>query len=415
MKTENSKVSFVKRFNLIPKIMCLLAAFVIWIYVMETDSPDHEDVFADVPVSITGLSELDEHSLSVFSGQDTVVDVTVKGQKSVIAKNSVDDIKITADVSEITQAGSYTFDLDFDLPSGLTFSEASVTQLKLFIDVKSSVNLDLQTKLSSYQIPADCELGDLTCDTDTVTVTGAQSVLREISYAMVDVNMSDKNLTESFTTDGNVILCDSADNPIENKYIKLSQNTAKVTVPVLTSREIPLKAEGKYGFFKAGNAEITVEPKTMMVKGDRSVIESLDGITVAAINEKTVKEDTKLTVDITLPEGVYPVSGEPATADVSIKLKNLLRRSMTVKTVNVKNADGIKYEIMNNGIAVDLIGEADAIKALTQDNVSLTVDLGSYDSSGAPGMIYPAAEVTFTKVNGTVYELGAYNVQMLIS
>ncbi|MDD6095113.1 MAG: CdaR family protein [Clostridia bacterium] len=413
VKTEK-KDSFVKRHNIIPKAACVLVAFIIWIYVMEVDSPDHQETFEDVPVTITGLSELDSKNLSVFSGQDTVVDVTVKGQKSVIAKNSVNDITVTADVSGITEAGSYTLNLNFDVPSGLTFTQSSVTELKLFIDRRTSVNLSLQTKLSSYQVPSGYELGEISCDTDTVTVTGAETVLRDISYALVDVNMADRNLTESFTTDGTVILCDSADNTIENRYIKLSQNTAKVTVPVYTFKEVTLRADCKYGYYNADNTEITVEPKTITVKGDKSVVESLKEISVTTLNEKTLREDTKLSVDITLPDGVYPVSGQPTTADVNVKFKDLVRRSLTVKNITVKNAGNIKYEVMTNALAVDLIGEMEAIKGISADNVSLTVDLNGYESGSSPGMIYPNAEVTFTKVNGVVYELGTYNVQVLI-
>lgn len=413
-ENEKKKVSFVKRFRLIPKIICLLAAFIIWIYVMEVDSPDYEATFEDVPVTVVGLSDLDTNNLSVFSGQDTLVDVTVKGQKSVIAKNSVSDISVTADVSQIKDAGSYDVTLSFDMPSGLTFSESSVTELKLFIDRRTSVNLDLKPKISSYQVPSGYELGDITCDTASVTVTGAETVLKNISYALADANMADKNLTESFTTDSNITLCDSADNPVESKYIKLSQMTAKVTVPVYTSKEVKLTAVGKNGFYNDNFANITVEPKTIKVKGDKSVIDSLEEISVTSIDEKSIREDTKLSVDITLPDGVYPVTGEPTTADVNVKFRNMLKRSVTIKNVNVKNADDLKYEVMSTSTAVEFMGEADAIKSLDAANLSLTVDLKGYEKGSNPGMIYPAAEVGITNVDGTVYELGTYNIQILI-
>ena len=419
MKNEKKKIekkdSFVKKHNIIPKLVCVFAAFIVWIYVMEVDSPDHQEVFEDVPVTLTGLSELDSKNLSVFSGQDTVVDVTVKGQKSVISKNSVSDITVSADVSQISEAGSYTLSLNFDVPSGLTFSDASVSELKLFIDKRTSVNLNLEAKLSSYQVPSGYELGELSCDTDTVTVTGAETILKDISYALVDVNMADKNLTESFTTDGNITLCDSTDNLVENnKYIKLSQSTAKVTVPVYTYKDVALKADCKYGYYTSKTSEISVEPKTLTIKGDKSVLDGLREISVTTINEKNIKEATKLSVDIALPDGVLAVAGQPTTATVDIKFKDLIRRSMTVKTFNVKNAGSIKYEVINNALALDLIGEKETIKALTADNVVVTVDLNGYESGSSPGMIYPTAEVSFTKVNGTVYELGTYNLQVLI-
>ena len=40
MKKQNNFISFVRRFHILPKLVCLLFAFIFWIYVMEVDSPD---------------------------------------------------------------------------------------------------------------------------------------------------------------------------------------------------------------------------------------------------------------------------------------------------------------------------------------------------------------------------------------
>ena len=415
--SEKSK-SFVKKWNIIPKAICLFFAFIIWIYVMEVDSPDYEETFEDVPVTLTGITELDGRSLSVFSGQDTLVDITVKGQKSVIAKNSVEDLSVTADVSKIDSAGSYTLNLDFDLPSGLTFSDASVRELKLFIDKRTSQNKALSINPYNYQVPSGYELGNIVCDTDTVTVTGAESVLNNVSYAQVDVNLTGNNMTESFTADGTIVLYDAADNIIENKYIKLSQNTAKVTVPVLTTKEIKLTAAAKYGFYKPSNSEITISPATLTVKGDPKTLKNLKELEITTLNEKNIKEDSVLTVDVSLPDGVLPVQGQPDKVNVSVKLKNMLRRSMTVKNFDIKNAGNMKYEVITASLPLDLIGDSNTIKGITADNITVTVDLAAYENGGEPvnsGMIYPVAQISFNKVNGTVYELGSYSIQLSVN
>ena len=51
------------------KIVCLLLAFIIWLYVMQVDSPKHEEVFHSIPVELTNTQVLDgESGLSVYSG-----------------------------------------------------------------------------------------------------------------------------------------------------------------------------------------------------------------------------------------------------------------------------------------------------------------------------------------------------------
>ena len=96
----------------------------------------------------------------------------------------------------------------------------------------------------------------------------------------------------------------------------------------------------------------------------------------------------------------------------------MLRRSMTVKNFEIKNAGTMKYEAITTSLPLDLIGESDAIKSLTADNITVSVDLAAYESGGEPvssGMIYPVAQISFNKVNGTVYELGTYSIQLLVN
>ena len=153
MKTDNKFLGFIKSFHIIPKLVCVFLAFILWIYVMEVDSPDYEDVFEDVAVTVVGTTQLEnERNLSIFSGYDTLVDVTVKGQKSVIAKYSSEDIVATVDVSKIEKSGMYTLEVFVDVPSGMTLIESSVTQINMFVDKRTTENIPVEASVKSYNI-----------------------------------------------------------------------------------------------------------------------------------------------------------------------------------------------------------------------------------------------------------------------
>ena len=55
---KNKFFSSIHRLHLIPKLVCVMFAFIFWIYVMEVDSPDYEDVFEDVAVTVAALLEV---------------------------------------------------------------------------------------------------------------------------------------------------------------------------------------------------------------------------------------------------------------------------------------------------------------------------------------------------------------------
>ena len=107
---ENVRLTSGKRkYNIIPKIMCLAAAFVLWLYVMQIDSVDTESTFTGVRVYLENTSEIESRNgLFVYSGDGTLVNVTVTGRKSVINSYTSDDIRVEADLSGVTARRSLT-------------------------------------------------------------------------------------------------------------------------------------------------------------------------------------------------------------------------------------------------------------------------------------------------------------------
>lgn len=412
---EKNNKSFISRFHIVPKLICVLFAFIIWIYVMTVDSPDNEEVFEDVPVTIMGTTALEnERNLSIFSGYDALVDVTVRGQKSVISKYSSEDIVATVDVSKITEGGMYNLELFFDLPSDIALVESSSTEVSIFVDKRITENIQVKPSLKSYKMSSsDYALGEITCDTDVISVTGPESTVKEVYYALVEVNMGDEHLTHSVTMDGNIILKNQNDEDVDARYLKLSKNTVQVNVPVYSYKTVNLKVNTKYGFFTKDNSEIIITPPTLKIKGDPGVLENINDIYITTIDEKNIGASTELMVDITLPENVLPVEGEATGAKVVVQLKGLIKKTFAVDNIKLINGgdDKGRYEIKDTSVAVTVMGDKKALENFTAEDITLTVDLSEYNTM--TGTIYPAATVSFDNEYGTLYELGVYGIQIV--
>lgn len=414
MKNENNEQSFVKRISLIPRLVCLLMAFMIWIYVMEVDSPDYEAEFEDVPITLVGTSVIETNNdLAVFSGADTTVDVTVKGQKSVISRYTKDDIIVNADVSGVTEGGRSSFDLFFDLPSGLSLVSKSAYSVDLFIDKRVVGEFDISAKLSSYKVATDYELGQISCEPSIVSVTGPSSVISDISYASVDVNMGDNYVSESMVTDGNIVLMNSKDEPVESRYLKLSQNSVKVSVPVFAYKDISLKAAYKYGYFENDNTKVTIDPETVRVKGDPSKLKSLDSLVITTLDEKSITDDKRLLVDIITPDGITLADGEPDVAIVDINRSGMTKRALSVKNITVDHDKNMNCEVLTKSVSITIIADSDIVADISADDITLYADMR--DMSAATGTMLIPVEVRIDYNKGTVYELGDYNIQVSVS
>ncbi len=412
MKSSNKFISFLRSFHIVPKIVCLLLAFIFWIYVMEVDSPDYEHVFEDVSVTVIGTTELENNrNLSVFSGYDTLVDVTVKGQKNFISKYTSEDISITVDVSKITEGGMYSFDMFVELPSGMNLVETSVSHVNMFIDKRTSENIPLEAYLKSYKIsPTEFSLGNITCDTQTITVTGPETVIKEIDRGVVEVNMGDQHLVQSVTTDGSVVLKNQNGDNVESKYLKLSKSIVQVNIPVYSYKDIALRADFKYGYLNDSNSEVSVLPEYIRVKGEPTVLKNLDYIDVTTIDEKKIGGNTEFIVDISLPDNVYAVEGQPSDATVNISLKGLIQKTFMVENIEVINSGSKNVEVLDKAVSVTVVGDKAAMKELSAKDIRLVIDFTNFKEN--IGIVYAVANVEIDIENGVAYELGVYSIQV---
>ena len=79
-----------KKSDLLVKVLSVLASVVLWFYVVGIESPYEEKVFHDIPITLTDLPE--NSSLSVISGYDTAVSVTISGRRSDLSRINATEI-----------------------------------------------------------------------------------------------------------------------------------------------------------------------------------------------------------------------------------------------------------------------------------------------------------------------------------
>ena len=137
---------------------------------MQIDSVDTESTFTGVRVYLENTSEIESRNgLFVYSGDGTLVNVTVTGRKSVINSYTSDDIRVEADLSGVTAAGIYDIKLSARLPNGLTLSGMSADTIPVYVDERDKKTLEVKAKLVSGTVAEGYELGELSPKYDTIT------------------------------------------------------------------------------------------------------------------------------------------------------------------------------------------------------------------------------------------------------
>ena len=87
------------KYNSKIKIISLLSAMVLWMYVMAIVDPEETKLFENIPVTITNKNELNERDLVIYPEQDLTTNIYVTGKLSNLKKVTKDDINVYGQIN----------------------------------------------------------------------------------------------------------------------------------------------------------------------------------------------------------------------------------------------------------------------------------------------------------------------------
>lgn len=401
-----------KNHHIAAKLVCLLIALVLWIYVMGAENPDWEETFEDVPISLVNTDDIEiDNGLTIYSGYSSTVDITVRGRKNEISGITADNFTVTADVKSIKEVGEYSLPVTVSLDKDATIVAQSVDSVSVLVDKKETITLDVKTRYSDLIIESGYALGEPDVSVDSVTVTGPSRYLSDIDYAEVAIPDLGR-VTSSLTVYANVNLIDKDGGVVTNPFVTMTHTEVSVTVPVFAYKEVPLSVQYKYGYFNDENCSVTMSAESVYVKGDAALVNSLDTITVTTIDEKKVDDDETISVKLVMPNGVENLSGIEFV-DITVSNIGTTTRQMMlpIDYLVVENPNDAVYEIDDNFIPVILRGTDSELYELPYLSVTPKLDLSLYDASTVGTVTVPLTiEINSEYI---IYELGEYSIEVV--
>jgi YbbR domain-containing protein len=382
----SDKQSFSRRIlfndNLI-KILSFIAAVLLWFIVVINVSPDYKRTIYGVPVSINeDTSTLASLGLHVVEKSSQTVNVEVSGPRFLIGKLNPEDFVTNPDVSTVKKVGRYNIPLNVALKSPDTrvqIVKVSPSLVNVRFDTMETKTLDVNVELTDSNVPSGYLMQTVEKNPDKITISGPTTEIEAVSKAVVYVKIGGK--TQTTTVESNILLLDSNGKTLDLSYINMSSSKVEVTVPILKTKDVPLKVDFTnipYGFDKS-NIECTIDPKTITVAGDEDKINSLTEISIGNIDFTELGLTNSKTMEITLPEGFVNINSVH-TADVLIILKNTAEQTVSTTNFVVRNAPS-GYTVTNktNQISnIRLFGPLNDIESVS--NIVAVIDMSSVQS-----------------------------------
>lgn len=353
------------------KLISLLSAIVLWMYVMAVVDPEETKLFEDIPVSITNLNDLSDKDLVIYPDTEVTTSVYVTGKLSTIQKMSKEDISVYGQINnpiegkneiylKVTPAQRVTY--EFKNSIAIVNLEKIITEnKKIEVEVTGNIKQDIDTI-------------NLENNNDEVEVSGPRSLVEKVEK--IEAILNSNKQTDDFDISLDLKPVDKKGNVVSGVELKTSSLNAKVTL--LKEKTVPIKVN-----IEGENTEnYKLSQDTVYIKGKRELVDKIEYISTQPINLSSIPKNTTMDISLIIPNGITSnIKSVSATLNISNSLTSeFIYNSNEVKIKNnVNNIDTSNIKIPDT-ITVNI--EYDDTEKIDKQDITLYIDLSKENSSG---------------------------------
>ena len=398
----NNKINMILKNNIYLKIISLIVAFIMFLFISQTGNPWWKELFTQTTLVNNVVTNVVYNNEKYYvTGLPNKMPINIQGNENNInaALKQESTFSVNIDLTD-KGAGEYTIksnDMTFNLPTGVVGSSA-ISEFKISIQNKSVRDFPIDINY----IDGNKDLGIIfdtpTLSANVVTLTSGSETINSIANVQALVNLNDINITGS-NGEANIvaklIAYDNNGNVVENVTfsqntinVRINYSTELVTLPIdfnfigVTDKYVssicPTNAQKECSL----NDEIKVQ-----VFGDNQKIKELSKtgrITYNVDLANVIENNAKVSGVAIVPNGVYIMGGNIMEFNVTLengsskKLENVglrlegLKSGLEVKAVNQK--EGL--------IDVEITGAKSIIDQITNNDLNIYIDLSNINDPG---------------------------------
>lgn len=365
--------------NLGIKIISVLVAVIVWMLIINIEDPYKERTFT-VTVETINEEALSSVNMVYEIIEGSTAQVRVRGKKSVVDKLRADDIKATADLSDLSAVNAVAIVptliknvssepiLECDQVLKVALEEMSSKQVKVTVVTEGTPD-------SGYSI------GDCTARPNMVEVTGGQSAINKIDSVRVTVNVN--GASEDFVKRLKPTAYDANGEEVVSSTLSYSSPKIRASIQLLRTKSIPvnIKIKGEpaqgYEFVKAAclpaRIEVAGPDKLLSTIGEVEI-----PIDITGMKSSSGAVEQNISIQDYLPAGISVLS-EFAQVSLRIEIEQQVRKTLKIPVEQIKFAsldERLLAEIAENVDTVDVVvqGSASVLEALDEKSYTAYVD-----------------------------------------
>lgn len=381
--------------NTLYKIISIVLAISLWLYVIEVENPMKKQVLYNIPVQLLNEDNLTSKGLALSGEAEYSVDVTVEGKRSDLAKLKSSEVIANADLFGYSIGKNY-IPVTIKLPEGITMVQTDPSKINVVIEELVEVAKPIKVNFVG-QFEDGVEAGQIITSPVEVKVSGAKSEVNAVSYIKVDVNTA-KLTAEPVTIAAKAAAVNSAGDVVQN--VRLSSSFVDVSARLAQIKEVPLHVEVTGDVAPIYEVKDLNVPDSIKIKGSKEELAAINVLTAAAVDLGAVSSTSKIPLDIPLPPGIEFATGyENMTVSITIKPVATKEFIYTADEILREGVDGASnISIATPQIKITASGSEDVISGLTKEDIQPYVTLDAEALISATAKV----EVRYDKTLGHI-------------
>jgi YbbR domain-containing protein len=297
--------------NITPKILAIILAIVLWLYVINEQNPPIESSFT-IPLEVRNAAT----SYVVVDAPDSVR-VKIRGPRSIVAGVLNKDLKAYIDIKGLTE-GRHNIKVSAVIPSSLELVEVNPDKVQFKLDTTVSRQVPVEVRLTGAAAKGSI-VGKAVASYGQVTVEGPKNIVGTVEKVIASVDLAGKNA--EFTVGAPLVPVTQAGKEVEGLTIYPEKTGVAVSITAGIAKKMLDVKPVTQGELPSGLVikSIVTKPEKLEVREiiPGKGVDKLEAIYTEPLNLSDISKDTTRELKLEMPEGL---AGAQGTVIVTIQV-----------------------------------------------------------------------------------------------
>lgn len=372
------------------KLISVVLAIALWtLVVYNDDTITRTRTVDDLKPILNGQTTLSANYLALVTNPLEDIDgvsVELEVPQAQYSRVTENNVRVRLDLSNVRTSGTQLVPFTVSSTYG-TVKNVYPPSIEVDIEALDSrsvpMNATLTGKVDGYWYNVK------SLNPDTITVSGASSIVQNIAQGRVTVDVTD--MTEADTRAYSFRLFDYSGNEIPQELVTRTSSSVSATMEIFPTKELALNSDIEdvlRGSIADGYEVESIElsPRTVTVAGPQDLLDEISALAVEPIKAENVSQSFTVRTSIPTLKGIRHYSTEQVYVTVNIREREETVAFSDIPVTLLNIPGNLALAETPATISVQITGLYSDICDLTRDMLQVTADLS--DAAAGTGA-YP--------------------------